>query len=132
MGLRYCPKTTSGSNISTQNDFAGISYKLSYRQQIKIQIMTLLSSKGQYLGLIYFKNLPKNDSDKPLTSRCTDGGKNRKERQKYRQRCTIGFISRHRKHSQCGVQASGLQSNEELSSVEYRYKIGLRMWIPIS
>ena len=36
-----------------------MSYKLSYRQQAKAQILTLLSSKGQYLGLIYFKNLPK-------------------------------------------------------------------------
>ena len=35
MGLRYGPKTT---------------------------ILTLLSSKGQYLGLIYFKNLPKNEN----------------------------------------------------------------------
>ena len=40
--------------IYTQNDSARISYKLSYRQQIKDQILTLLSSVGQYLGLIYF------------------------------------------------------------------------------
>ena len=51
-----------------------------------VQILTLLGSKGQYLGLIYFRNLPKNDnvrkcrnnnnSGNPLTSRRTDGGKN--------------------------------------------------------
>ena len=87
MGVIYCPKTTSGFNISTQNDSVGISYKLSYRQKIKVQILALvLSSKGQYLGPIYFKNLPKienvrkmsqnNNSGNPLTSRHTDGGKN--------------------------------------------------------
>ena len=37
---------------------AGISYKLSYKQQAKVQILTLLSSKGQYLSLIRFKNIP--------------------------------------------------------------------------
>ena len=31
-------------------------------QQAKVQILTLLWSKGQYLGLIYFKNLPKNEN----------------------------------------------------------------------
>ena len=65
-----------------------ISYNLSYRQQIKVQILTLLSSKDQHLSLIYFKNLPKmrmsekcrnNNSDNPLTSRRTNGGKNRPE-----------------------------------------------------
>ena len=76
-------------NYSTQNDSAGISYKL--RQQIKVQILTLLSSKSLYLGFIYFKNLPKNESvrkmsqnnkhknnnfDNPLISRRTDGGEN--------------------------------------------------------
>ena len=45
MGLIYCPKTTSGSNITTQNDSAGISYNISYKQQIKVQILTLQSSK---------------------------------------------------------------------------------------
>ena len=60
MGLRYCPKTNSGSNIPTQNDSSGISYKLSYRQQAKVHILILLSSKGHYLDVIYFKNLPKN------------------------------------------------------------------------
>ena len=56
---------------------------------IRVQIVTLLSSKGQYLGLIYIKNLPKmrmseecrnnsnSNSDNPLTSRRTDGGKKR-------------------------------------------------------
>ena len=38
---------------------ARISYKLTYRLQTKVQIFTLLSSKGQHLGLIYFKSLPK-------------------------------------------------------------------------
>ena len=91
MGLRYCPKTTSGSNISTQNDSAGISYKLSNRQQIKVQILTSLCCKHQYLGLITLKILQnkrmsekccKNNnkhnnknSDNSLTSRRTDGGK---------------------------------------------------------
>ena len=68
---------------------ARISYKLSYRQQAKVQLPTLLSSKGQYLRLIYFQSLPKmgcqkcrnmhnnnSNSDNPLTSRRTDGGKN--------------------------------------------------------
>ena len=56
--------------------------------QAKVRTLTLLSSKGQYFGLISFKNLPKmrmseiycnnnnNNSDNPLTSHCTDGGKN--------------------------------------------------------
>ena len=88
MGLRYCPKSTSGSNISTENDFAGISYKL--RQQIKVQILESLSSNGHCLGLIYIENLPKNEnvrkcrnnnSDNPLTSRRTDGGWQRKHLQ---------------------------------------------------
>ena len=62
---------------------AGISYQL--RQQIKAQILTLLSSKGQNS---YFKNLAKmrmsekyckhnNNSDNPLTSPRTNGGKKR-------------------------------------------------------
>ena len=59
MGLRYWPKTTSGSNISIQYDSARISYKPSFRPQAKFQILPLLSSKGQYLGRIYFKNLQK-------------------------------------------------------------------------
>ena len=67
MGLRYCPKITSGSNISTKNDFAGISYKPSYRQQIKVQILTLLGLNGQYLGLIYFKNLQKNENVRKMS-----------------------------------------------------------------
>ena len=45
MGLRYCTKTTSGYNISTENESARIDNIL--RQQIKVQILTLLSSKGQ-------------------------------------------------------------------------------------
>ena len=65
-------------------------YKFSYRQQIKVQIATLPNSNGQYLGLVYFKNLAKkwvcqknvarnkkhnnNNSDNPLNSRRTDGG----------------------------------------------------------
>ena len=89
--------TVHGFQILSQNYFrvqylysAGISYKLRYRQQTKVQI---LSSKSiWYLGLIYFKNLPKNkwecqkkwlnnnkhnnNSDDLLTSRHTDGGKN--------------------------------------------------------
>ena len=66
---------------------ARISYKLSYRQQTKVQILTILNPKGQYLGLVYFKNIQKkrmsekcrnnkHNSDNPLTSRRTDGGKN--------------------------------------------------------
>ena len=65
MGLRHSSKTTSGSNISTQNDYDGISYKLSYRQQNKVQILTIKSSK--YLGLIYFKNLPKNEKVRKMS-----------------------------------------------------------------
>ena len=69
---------------------AGMSYKLRYRQQTRAQIRTLLSSKGQYLGRIYIKNLPcqkkccnnnnnnNNNFDNPLTSRRTDGGKNKR------------------------------------------------------
>ena len=84
---KYCPKTTSGSKISAQNDSVRKSYKLSYRQQAKVPILTLLSSNGQYLGLIYFKKIPKmrmsekchnnnnNNSDNPLTSCRADGGK---------------------------------------------------------
>ena len=76
----------SRSTIFTQNDSTGISY----RQQSKVQKLTLLSLKGQNLGLIYFKNLPKmtmsekcrskynNNYDNPLTSRRADGGKNQK------------------------------------------------------
>ena len=79
-GLRYCPKCTSGSNIFTRNDSA----QTSYRQQVKVQIMTLLSSNCLYLCRLYFKNLPKNEncrnnnnhnnnnSDNPLTSGRTD------------------------------------------------------------
>ena len=82
-GFNILTKTTSGSNISTQNKSARISYKLSYRHQTKVKILTLLT-----LGLIYLKNLPKmrmsekcrnnknNNSDNPLTSRRTNGGKN--------------------------------------------------------
>ena len=39
-----------------------ISYKLSHRQQTKVQILKILSSKGQYLGLTSLKNLPKNEN----------------------------------------------------------------------
>ena len=71
----HCPKTTSGSNISTQNDSAGISYKLKYTQQIKVQLLTLLSSKRQYLGLIYFKNLPENENVRKMSQKQhTEGG----------------------------------------------------------
>ena len=80
MGLRYWPKATSGSNISKQNG-----YRISYKLLQTVQILTLLSTKGQCLGLIYFKSLPKmrmsekcnnNNSDNPLTSRRTDWGIN--------------------------------------------------------
>ena len=58
-----------------------ISYKLSYRQLVKVQILTLLSSKGQYFCLIYLKmgmseKCNNNNADKPLTSRRYDGDKN--------------------------------------------------------
>ena len=43
--IGHCPKTTSGSNISTQNDSAGISYQLGYKQQTRVQTLTFLSSK---------------------------------------------------------------------------------------
>ena len=36
-----------------------IHYYLSYRQQATVQILTTLSSKDQYLGMISFLNLPK-------------------------------------------------------------------------
>ena len=49
------------------NYSARISYKLSYRQQAKVQILTLLSSKGQYLALVYFKNLPKNENVRKMS-----------------------------------------------------------------
>ena len=63
-----------------------IIYRLSYRQQAKVQIRTLLllSSKSQYLGLIYFFKIfqcvrkshnDNNNSDNSLTSRRTNGGK---------------------------------------------------------
>ena len=42
--------------ISLHRMTAGISYKLSYRQQTKVQKLTLLSSKG----FIYFRNLSRN------------------------------------------------------------------------
>ena len=61
MGLRYCLKTTWGSNISTQS---GISYKLKYRQQTKVQILTLLKWKGLYLVLFIF---PKNENVRKLS-----------------------------------------------------------------
>ena len=67
MALRYTPETTSGSNISTTNDSAGISYKLSYIQQTKAQILTLLSSKDPCLDPIYFKNLPKNENVRKMS-----------------------------------------------------------------
>ena len=51
-------ETTSGFNISTQNDSA----RISYRQQVKVQILTLLNSKGQYLSPVYFENLPQNEN----------------------------------------------------------------------
>ena len=61
-----------------------ISYKLSYRTDSKanVQILKLLSSKGQYLGVLKMKMSEKfrinnkrnnnNSDDNPLTSRCTD------------------------------------------------------------
>ena len=89
MGLRYCPKTTSGSYIFTQNDSAGISY----RQQIKVQIPTFKKpQKVSIWASLTFKIFQKNEnvremsqqqqkikhnknSENPLTSRRTDGGK---------------------------------------------------------
>ena len=52
------------SNMSIQNDSAG---KLSYRQYAKVQILTLRSSKGQFLGLIYLKYLPKNENVRKMS-----------------------------------------------------------------
>ena len=84
VSLRY-GTDLKGSNISTQNDSARLydKLKLSYRQKAKVQILTLQISKGQYLGLIYFKNLQKserqknnNSSDNSLTSPYTGGGEN--------------------------------------------------------
>ena len=43
------------------------SYKLTYRNQDKVPILTLLSSNSQYLGLIYFKNLPKNKNVRKMS-----------------------------------------------------------------
>ena len=40
VSLQYCTKTTSGSNISTENHSPEISYKLSYRQQAKLKRST--------------------------------------------------------------------------------------------
>ena len=67
IGLRYVPKTTSGFNISTQNDSAGISCKINYRQQTKVQILTLLSCKGLYLVLYTLKNLPQNENVRKMS-----------------------------------------------------------------
>ena len=69
--------------ISIPNDSA----RISYRQQTKIQILALLSSKVSILALFTFKIFQKmrmsekcpnnsNNSDNPLTSCPTDGGKN--------------------------------------------------------
>ena len=79
MGLRYRPKKLQGP-IPLQR-MTLLCYRTSYRQ------ILALNSKSQYLGLIYFKDLPKNEnvrkshknnnnSDNPITSRRTDGGKN--------------------------------------------------------
>ena len=67
-----------------KNDSPWISYILSYRQKIKVQILTLLSSKGQYLGFFTFeifkewecqKNVTKTATlVNPLTSCRTDRG----------------------------------------------------------
>ena len=92
-------KDTNQKQLQDPMSLYGISYKLSHRQQTKVQILTTLSPKDQYLSLVYFKNLPKTrmsekcrnnkkhnnnnnnnnnnyNSDNPLTSRRTDGGKN--------------------------------------------------------
>ena len=58
-GFKILSQNNFRANISTRNDSVGISYKLSYKQQAKVQILTSLSSKGYYLDLIYFRNLPK-------------------------------------------------------------------------
>ena len=68
-----------------QDDFAGI------RQQAKVQILTLQSPKGQYFGLIYFlkyRNKHNNNSNNPLTSRRTDGGKMRT----YVRACNVEWV----------------------------------------
>ena len=77
--------------MSLHRMIAKISYKLSYKQQTKVQILTLLSSKISIWALFTLKvfqkrvrmsekcrdnNKRNNNSDKPLTSRRTDGGKN--------------------------------------------------------
>ena len=66
--LKILSQSTSESNTTKQNDSAGISYKLSYIQQIKVQILTVLSSKDQYLGLIYLENLTKNENVRKMSN----------------------------------------------------------------
>ena len=68
MGLGYCPKTTSGSNICTHDDSAGISYKLSYRQQTKAQILTLYQAqKVNILVLFTLKIFQKNENVRKMS-----------------------------------------------------------------
>ena len=44
-----------------------IRYKVIYREQDKVKILTFLSLKGQYLGPIYFKNLQKNENVRKMS-----------------------------------------------------------------
>ena len=71
MGLRYCPKTTSGSK--SKNDSAGISYK----QQIKAQTVSIwaLFTLKIFQKMRMSEKCHSNNSDSPLTSRHTDSGK---------------------------------------------------------
>ena len=67
MGLTYCSTVydTPGFNISTLGDSAGISY----RQQTKVQILTLRRPKMRMSEKCH-------NSDNYLASRRADGGKN--------------------------------------------------------
>ena len=58
MSWKYHPETSSEYNISTQND-CWDKLKTQF-QQAKVHILTLFSSKGQYMGFIYFNFFPKN------------------------------------------------------------------------
>ena len=85
MGLRYCPKTTSGPNIFTHNDcWDKLQTQLQTANQGSNTIITKLKRSvfGSYL--FYFQKMKMSEKvattttliDNRLTCRRTDGGKN--------------------------------------------------------
>ena len=69
MGIKYWPKKTSGFHYRYLHRMTPT---ISYRQKVKVQIRTLLTSKGQYLGLIYFfKKCHKNVTTTSTTTTTT-------------------------------------------------------------